>query len=392
MDYDFDAVIDRNKTNSIKWEFMHLFVPEAPAGTLPLWVADMDFPCAEPILAALHDRVDKKIFGYSSPETGEYYRAVCSWYQHRFNWYVNSDDIVFSPGVVPALGYLLEILTEPGDGVIIQPPVYHPFSGKITAYGRTIVNNPLLYRDGCYSIDFADLAQKARDLRNKVLLFCSPHNPVGRVWRREELLQLGEICLENGLYIISDEIHYDLVRRGITHTPLATLFPEAKHRIITATAPSKTFNLAGLQLSHIIIHDRELRSRWLRYVRDIISYSGPNPLSLAAVQAAYTYGEEWLEAVLAYLDDNVAHLRNFLGRYLPDVILPPPEGTYLAWLDFRAYNLPQEELFARMVKAGVLLENGVKYGKEGEGFLRLNFACPRIILAQAVERMAGALA
>ncbi|HHX75458.1 MAG TPA: pyridoxal phosphate-dependent aminotransferase [Firmicutes bacterium] len=392
MRYDFDTVIDRNRTNSVKWEFMHLFAPDAPQGTLPLWVADMDFPCAEPIIAALHERVDKKIFGYSSPETGEYYRAVCSWYQHRFNWYVNSDDIVFSPGVVPALGYLLEILTEQGDGVIIQPPVYHPFSGKITACGRTIVNNPLLYRDGYYTMDFADLEKKARDPGNKVLLLCSPHNPVGRVWRREELQRLGRICLDNGLYIIADEIHYDLVRRGVAHTPLATLFPGEKHRIITATAPSKTFNLAGLQLSHIIIHDKELRSRWLCYVRDKISYGGPNPLSLAAVQAAYMYGEDWLEAVLAYLDDNVEFLRSYLRRHLPGVILPPPEGTYLAWLDFRAYNLPQDELFARMVRAGVLLENGIKYGREGEGFLRLNFACPRKILATALERMAGTLA
>ena len=392
MDYDFNQVVNRTNTNSVKWEFMHLFEPKATPDTIPLWVADMDFPCAEPIIKALHKRIDRKIFGYSTQNTGEYWRAVCGWYQHRFNWYVNSSDIVFSPGVVPAIGYLLEILTEPGDGILIQRPVYYPFTSKINAHNRIIINNPLRYQNGMYTMDFDDLAQKAADPKTKVMIFCSPHNPVGRVWHQDELKRLGQICLENDLIIVSDEIHFDLVRRGVTHTPLVTLFPEQKNRIITATAPSKTFNLAGLQLSNIIIHDKAIRARWDKFVRERLSINGPNALSIVAAQAAYTEGEEWLEEVLDYLDGNIRFMRTFLQKYLPQVVFPPLEGTYLAWLDFRAYGFSQKDLVKKIVHdAKVLIEDGTMFGEEGSGFMRVNVACPRSILEEALRRTANVL-
>ena len=392
MVYDFDTFVSRDQTNSVKWEFMQMFEPKATPETIPMWVADMDFPCAQPILEALHKRVDRAIFGYSSHHTSEYYQAVCGWFQRRFNWNVDSVSIVFSPGVVPAIGYLINLLTEPGDGVIIQPPVYYPFKSKIEVYGRKVVNNPLLYQSGTYSMDYEDLELKAKDPKNKLLILCSPHNPVGRVWSKEELQTLGDICFQHNVFIISDEIHFDLVRKGVIHTPLEKLFPKQKERIITTTAPSKTFNLAGLQLANIIIHDPEIRDKWYAYVRDRLSINGPNALSIVAAQAAYTHGEEWLEAVLAYLDENIKFLQSFLAKHLPKVKLVPLEGTYLAWLDFTAYGFPQEELVRRIVhEAKVLLEDGTLFGEEGKGFMRMNIATTRSILDEALARMAKVL-
>mgnify|MGYP000894293049 CR=1 FL=1 len=392
MGYDLDSFIDPSGTNSIKWEFMSLFAPNATEKAIPMWVADMDFPCAEPILAALHRRVDRQIFGYSTHRTAEYFRAVCGWYQHRFNWYVNSTDLVYSPGVVPALSYLIHILTEPGDGVIIQRPVYAPFSSVIEKQGRTLVNNPLVNRGGYYVMDFDDLERKAKEPGTKLMLLCSPHNPVGRVWKGDELKKLGQICLENDLLIISDEIHCDLVRKGIKHTPLVTLFPEHKNKIITATAPSKTFNIAGMHLSNIIIHDRKIREKWLEYVSGQLRLSAPDPLAIVAAQAAYCLGEEWLEEVLAYLDNNISFLESYLQEHLPEARCTPLEGTYLAWVDLRAYGYTQEELKEKILEeAQVLIEEGTIFGEEGKGFIRINIACPINILKEGLKRIAGVL-
>ncbi len=392
MVYDLHKFVDRMGTNSIKWEFMNMLAPEADEETIPMWVADMDFPCAEPILEALHQRVDRQIFGYSTYRTPEFFRSVCGWYQHRFNWYVNSEDIVYSPGVVPALAYLIDILTEPGDGVIVQRPVYAPFSGVINSRGRTLVNNALINRGGCYEMDFDDLEQKAKEPGTKLMLLCSPHNPVGRVWKEDELKRLGRICLQNDLLIISDEIHCDLLRKGSKHTPLAVLFPEHKKQIITATAASKTFNLAGMHLSNIIIHDAEIRKKWRRYVAGTLRIMTPDPLSIVAVQAAYYLGEDWLEEVIAYLDDNVLFLEKFLKEHLPGAKFTPPEGTYLAWIDLSAYGHTQEELKRMIiVDARVLIEEGTIFGEEGAGFIRINVACPRNILNEALERISHVL-
>jgi cystathionine beta-lyase len=389
MTYDLNQLIDRKGTNSIKWEFMHKMYPDADADAIPMWVADMDFPCAAPILEALRRRVDRQIFGYSTHQTEEYFRAVCGWYQNRFHWRVDPEEIVYSPGVVPAIGYLIEILTEPGDGVMIQRPVYYPFTNMIHSHRRTVVNNPLINRNGHYEMDFADLERKVGEPGVKVMILCSPHNPVGRVWKEAELVRMGEICLDNGITIISDEIHYDILRKGIRHIPLATLFP--RRGIITATAPSKTFNLAGMQLSNIVIHDAAIRERWNAYVCGQLGLSAPNPLSIVAAQAAYEHGGEWLAEILDYLDENIRFMQEFVQRRLPRAGFTPPEGTYLVWLDLSAYGA-QEELNRLLIKeAKVLAEDGTIFGEEGRGFFRMNVACPRDLLRTALERIAAVL-
>ena len=392
MGLDLNKVVNRKKTHSVKWEYMHVMDPAIAEDTIPFWVADMDFPCAEPILTALHNRVDHQIFGYSSHDTVEFFQAVRGWYQKRFNWDVNKEDIVYSPGVVPAIGFLLDLLTKPGEGVIIQRPVYHPFTNLIESRNRVVVNNPLRCEDGIYTMDFEDLEQKARNPMTKIMILCSPHNPVGRVWRKEELITLGQICLENNVIIISDEIHYDLVRKGIQHIPLETLFPEQRNRIITTTAPSKTFNLAGMQLSNIIIRDNEIRESWALYVKGQLGIMGPTPLSIVATQSAYSEGEEWLEQVLDYLDENIEFMQTFIEQHLPKARCSPTEGTYLAWIDFSAYGYTQDELNKKIVReAKVLPQDGTLFGEEGEGFLRFNVACPRDILHKGLKRVATVL-
>ena len=392
VEYDFDAFVDRSGTDSLKWEFMQNLEPSAGPGTLPFWVADMDFACAPAIVAALKKRVERNIFGYSSKEGPAYYDAVCGWFRRRFGWDIDRADIFYSPGVVPALAFLIELLTKPGDGVIIQRPVYYPFSNMIAGHGRAIVNNALVSHGGRYEMDYADLEAKARDPRNKLLILCSPHNPVGRVWTRLELERLGRICLDNGVMIVSDEIHGDLVRVGQTQIPLVTLFPKEKNRIVTATAPSKTFNLAGLQLSNIVIHDPELKAGWKRYVEGELGLGLSNCFAITATEAAYTEGEDWLDALRGYLDGNIAFMADFFARRLPGVRFFPPQGTYLAWADLRGYGLPEAELLHDFcVEGGALLEAGSLFGPEGEGFVRINVACTREILGKGLEGMARVL-
>ncbi len=389
MAYDFDSIVPRDGTNSVKWEFMHDVNPAIQNGTIPFWVADMDFPCAPAILKALHKRVDRAIFGYSSLETPDYYRAVCGWYRRRFDWFVKAEDLVYSPGVVPAIGFLIDILSEKGDGVIIQPPVYYPFARVIGSHGRTIVNNPLINEGGRYRMDLQDLRRAVSDPSAKVLILCSPHNPVGRVWTREELEALAFIFQETKINVISDEIHYDLTRRGVVHTPLAKIFPQYKDRIITATAPSKTFNLAGMQLANIVIHDAELRKRWNQYVGRTLSLQEPTALAITAAQAAYEEGEAWLEELRDYLDGNITFLQEFLKTELPLSRCVPPEGTYLAWIDLSAYDPKMKDLVDALAKeAGILIEEGTLFGEEGEGYVRVNLACPLSLLKEGMERMA----
>jgi cystathionine beta-lyase len=392
MVYDFDQFVDRIGTNSVKWEFMTRLDPQATEETLPYWVADMDYPCAEPILEALRERVERQIFGYGNNRTAEYFRAVCGWYQHRFNWYVNSQDIVFSPGVIPAIGFLIELLTRPGEGVMMQCPVYYPFSNLIVNHGRNLVNNSLVKCNGRYTMDFNDLEQKAKDPGNKVMLLCSPHNPVGRVWEAEELCTLGRICAENDVWIVSDEIHYDLVRRGVKHVPMEKAFPEYKQKIISLTAPSKTFNLAGLQSSNVIIHDPELRQRWQSELVGKYSIKAPNCLAIVAAQTAFLEGEDWLEQVIDYLDANMVMIRDFLQEHLPYAKYSIPEGTFLGWIDLSAYGYGPEELKQKMLReAKVLVEEGTMFGAEGKGYIRINAACTRDVLSEGLERIARVL-
>jgi len=389
--YDFDCPVDRFGTNSIKWEFMESLDSEAETGTLPFWVADMDFPCAQPIIEALHVRVDRLIFGYSSNQTPEYYNAIRGWYKRRFDWSIDSEDIVYSPGIVPAINILIKILTSPGEGVIIQPPVYYPFAKALRNHDRIIVENPLINRGGRYEMDYADLDKKAQESGAKLLILCSPHNPVGRVWSREELTALGEVCARHGIVIISDEIHGDLTHGGVSQLPLETVLPGYRKKIITAIAPSKTFNLAGMQLSSVIIHDTSVLKKWNDFIGGL-ALQGPTPLSIVAAQTAYNEGEEWLAQVRDYIDGNADFLKGFLAERLPKSRYRVPEGTYLVWIDLSAYGTSSADIAKRLVReAKVLVEAGSMFGSQGEGYIRVNIACPRSMLKNGFKRVADVL-
>ncbi|WP_375753755.1 MalY/PatB family protein [Vibrio sp. HN007] len=383
--YNFDGAIERKGTYSAKWECMNLISPHTNEETLPMWVADMDFSCPPEVLDALHKRVDNQIFGYSMADDN-YYLSVQSWFRRRFNWEVEKKDIVITSGILPALENLVEAFSEPEDGIIIQPPVYHKFADIINQKRRTIVNNPLIDNEGYYTIDFADLELKASDPNNKIMMFCSPHNPVGRVWSEDELRRVGEICLANNVLLISDEIHFDLVRQGVIHTPLATLFPD-DNRIITCTAPSKTFNMAGLHISNIIIRNEDHKKRW----NEIAGFGLPSPLGLAAATAAYEHGEEWLEALKLYLDNNFQFAKEYLDEHLPQLGFIVPNGTYFIWLNMRRLGLSDKELDNKFIKeANVLPEGGTMFGEQGSGYQRLNIACPRSTLEEGLNRIVRA--
>lgn len=383
--YDFDEIIDRAGTNSDKWECMHFLDPRADKGTLPLWVADMDFTCCDGIIEALKQRSDRRIFGYGCPSE-KMYHVLSSWYSKRFDWNFESESVHYAPGIVPAIGYFIDILTKPGDGVIIFSPVYYPFAKTIKNHGRKVINSSLINDgNGYYVIDFDDLEKKVVD--NKLLLFCSPHNPVGRVWTEMELRRLLDICIRHNVTIISDEIHNDIIRRNKKHFILETLAPQYKDYILTCVAPTKTFNLAGLQYSNIIIHNPEIRRAWHHHVSEICGISRPNVLSIAAVQAAYEYGEEWLEQLIDYLDGNMQFINQFLKERLPKSIYHIPEGTYLAWINLGAYDF-NEDMYGLFITEGkILIENGFVFGDEGRDFVRINAACPRSILTECFLRM-----
>lgn len=305
---------------------------------------------------------------------------------------IDPKDIVLSPGVVPAIGYLIELLTSPGDGVIIQPPVYFPFSKMIKNHGRNIVENALLNDNGYYTMDYENLKNEAANPANKLLILCSPHNPVGRVWKKDELSRLIEICSQNNVRIISDEIHSDLIRKNVKHTSLELVNPSYKNSIITCTSPSKSFNLAGLQISNIIIHDAQIREDWVNYVNNTLAISDPTPFSQCAAQAAYEECSDWLSQLNAYIDDNIEYLLNFVRIKLPKAHVVPPEGTYLVWLDLSEYGYKNNELNDILIeKAKVLLENGTLFGKQGEGYMRVNVACPRKMLKEGLENIAKVL-
>ena len=388
MPYNFDEIISRRDTHSAKWEFYHLLNPKADENTIPLWVADMDFPCSDEIVDALHRRVDRRIFGYSAHMTGEFFRAVCGWYQHRFNWYIDSKDILVSFGVVSALGCLIKILTEPGDSILIQQPVYYPFMNMIANNGRVVVANQLVNTgNGYYTIDFADFEEKASRPETKLFILCSPHNPVGRVWTVEELRRMTEICVRNGVKIVSDEIHGDLTRRGIQHYPLPVAAPEYREHMIICTAPSKTFNIAGLHASYIVCPDEEVRKQWKTVMTKQMGLDMMASLSITATEAAYYESEDWLEEVRAYLDENLAFMKEYLTRNAPLVKFWIPEATYLTWLDVREYGVDSQTLWNELASEGkVLLESGTLFGESGNGFIRMNAASPRPILQEALRR------
>lgn len=389
MQYNFDELINRTGTHSSKLDRM----PKgSPPDALSVWVADMDFACAPPILNALHARIDQKIFGYTVYNNAELKSAITGWFARRYNWQVTAEDVFFSPGVVPALAFLLQILTNPGDGVIIQRPVYYPFTNKIIASKRKIYNSALLYQDGNYTMNYADLEAKFVDDKVKGMILCSPHNPVGRVWTPDELRRLIDIAKKHNKWIISDEIHMDLTRKGVTHTPLLKLAPEYANHIVTCTAPSKTFNLAGMQLSNIIIPNKAWQQKWNDVISAQYALEDPSPFALAATVAAYTECDEWLEELRSYLDDNIRYVQDFLTTNLPKAKLISPEATYLLWIDLTAYEPDAEKLEKLMQNtAKIAFDEGYIFGEEGNGFERINIAMPRSRVQECVERMKMAL-
>jgi len=353
---------------------------------LPLWVADMDFTTPDEVKEAMMRGVQHGIYGYSETKQ-EYFDSVYHWFKDRFQWEPKREWLVKTPGVVFAIATAVRAFTKEGDAVLIQKPVYYPFTEVIQANHRKLVNNPLVYRNGEYHIDFVDFEEKIIDNGVKLFILCSPHNPVGRVWTKEELIQLGEICIKHGVIIISDEIHADFTYQGYQHNIFASLKSEFLNCSIVCTAPSKTFNLAGLQVSNIFIADRKIRHAYKEEINRT-GYSQLNTMGLIACQAAYQYGAPWLDELKDYLQDNLIFIRSFLKDRLPKVKLVEPQGTYLLWLDFTGYGLSEEELENLVIsKAKLWLDGGTMFGKEGEGFQRMNIACPRSIIEKALLQL-----
>lgn len=386
--YDFDEVIDRRNTDCLKYDFA--VQRGRPKDVLPFWVADMDFSIAQEIEDALVKRCQHGIFGYSEATDG-YFAALQNWYLKHFNWQVQRPWLIKTPGVVFALAMAVKAFTEPGDGVLVQQPVYYPFTEVIRDNDSEVVNAPLALVNGHYEIDFADLEQKLANPKVKLMFLCSPHNPVGRVWTKEELLKVGDLCLKYNVITVSDEIHSDFVWDDNVHTPFATLGEEYQQNCIVCTAPSKTFNLAGLQVSNIFIPNQKLRRAFRKQI-DAAGYSQLNTLGLVACQAAYTYGEEWLTQVKAYIRSNITFVDDYLKQNLPQIKMLPIEGTYLVWLDCSALGMTADEREQWLWhEAKLWLDGGGIFGKEGEAFERINVACPRATLLQGLEQLKAAV-
>ncbi|MDR2612094.1 MAG: pyridoxal phosphate-dependent aminotransferase [Deltaproteobacteria bacterium] len=384
MNYDFDEIIDRRGTSSIKWDFAR--ERGLPEDVLPLWVADMDFRTPPEVVGALRRAAEHGIFGYSESRE-EYFAPLRDWFSRRLGWAPEREWLRKTPGVVYAINAAVRAFTRRGEAVIIQSPVYYPFFSAVRSNGRLLVDSPLVYAGGAYSIDFADFERKVKEFRPRLFLLCSPHNPVGRVWRAEELARLGGICQKYGTLVLSDEIHCDFTWGGSAHRVYGADDPELAEQAIIATAPSKTFNLAGLMISNVFIRNRTLRQEFAREVeRTGVSQLGV--MGLVAGRAAYEHGEPWLEALKAYLERSLAFTRGFVAERLPGVRLVEPEGTYLLWLDFRGLGLTHEEACRIIVhRARLWLDEGLIFGEAGRHFQRINMACPLATLATALERL-----
>jgi len=382
--FNFDEIVQRRGSGSYKWDTAD------DASVLPMWVADMDFRTAPAVIAALERRVKHGIFGYTKIEDA-YFDALTAWYSRRHHAAIEREWILYTSGVVPALSAIIRAHTEPGDCVIVQPPVYNCFYSSIRNMGCQVVENNLLYRDGRYEMDFDDLEKKVVTSKARLFLLCSPHNPVGRVWARGELIRLGEICFRHGVTVVSDEIHCDLVLPANTHIPFFTLGPEFLQNSVTCSSPSKAFNLAGLQIANIVSADDEVRCR-IDKVLNIHEVCDVNPFGVEALIAAYTKGEPWLDALNRYISGNVAILRSFIREQLPFLTVVPQEATYLAWIDCKKLKFPSKEIAQRLLSGGkVWVNEGTLYGESGEGFVRINIACPAAILVDGLMRISRAI-
>lgn len=390
MKYDFDRIVPRKGTYSEKWDAVSSVFPEANEDSISMFVADMDLPSPQPVIDAMHRVADFQIYGYTSPDTDpEFKNSFCRWFQRHHGWEVRPEEVIVSQGTFGALEHCVRTFSDEGDGVIIMRPVYGHFTDAIeNEWDRKAVSNHLLRDEkGYYTIDYADLEQKCSNPNNKILIFCSPANPVGRVWTKEELRKVEEICERNHVLIISDEVHCDHLRKGITHYPFLSVAKNKKN-IITLAGMNKSFNMAGLSCSNAVIQDESLRKKFLaRYV-----LPWPSAFAVAGQIAAYNEGDEWMEQVCEYIEGNIDFAIDFFQKELPEVVICRPEGTYCLWLDFRGYGLSDREIHQRIYeKANVILQDGIIHDPdEGEGFQRMCVPCPRPLLKKACRRIADA--
>lgn len=383
-----DKLYNRKGTDCVKWDHKDFVDSRVSDTALPLWLSDMEFKVADEITEALIKRVEHGFLGHSMPGDS-YFESVQGWYKRRFNWTISKDSIFYSPGVLPALGFILRGFTKKGEGVIIQEPVFYPFAELIEGTDRKIVNNQLINNDENYSIDFIDLENKLKDPNNTMLILCSPHNPVGRVWTKDELKKIVDLCQENEVLIFSDELHCDLTRANVTHHPLKTISDYSK--IITAVALGKTFNVGGVPISQIIIDDEELKQIWHKETRKKHYISFAPPLDMVLTETAYNKCEYWVDEVMEYVEQNFDFLVDYLNKHLPKVKYKKPEGTFLAWINFGAY-VDYEKLFELLItKYDLLIENGHVFGESGAGYFRMTVACPQSMLEEGLNRIVKAI-
>lgn len=385
MEYDFDQVLDRRNTNCEKWDYLEEHFGRADV--LPMWVADMDFPSPPEVVQAIQERAKHPSYGYTGT-SDSFFDSIVGWMDRRHGWAIEREWISTTPGVVPGLAASVLAFTEPGDNVIVQSPVYPPFFRVVENNGRRLLNNELVRVGDRYEMDWDDLEAKLGE-GAKLFLLCSPANPVGRVWSEEELARLSEMCVAHGTVIASDEIHSDIIYSWARHTPFGALSPEAAENSVTFVAPSKTFNVPGLSTSVAIIPNSDLREGFNRVLSGL--GLGTNLFGITALEAAYTYGDRWLDDAIAYIEENLRFMVEFLGRQVPEIRVVPPEGTYVIWLDCRGLGLDPDALHRFMVEeARVGLSDGTFFGSGGEGYQRINIACPRPILREGLERIASA--
>ncbi|SMF89595.1 cystathione beta-lyase [Paenibacillus uliginis N3/975] len=385
----FDLTINRTRTASLKWDNIPAVFGVDDA--LPMWVADMDFAAPPAVVRAMHARVEHGVFGYTL-QTETYREAITSWMDKRHNWSIKPEWIQYCPGVVPALSLIVEAFTEPGDQVIIQTPVYPPFYSVVKDHGRELVQNPLILTEqGDYVMDFEDLERSLSGGRVKMIILCSPHNPVGRVWTKEELSRIASLCEQHDVLVVSDEIHADLIYQAGSHTPFASLSEDAAMRSFICTAASKTFNIAGLNTANIIIPNDTLRRRFDKALQRY-ALGSITPMGAAATETAYREGGEWLDALLSYVRGNMEYIRDFIQEHMPEVKVKLPQATYLLWIDFRGLGMSDEDLNRFLVqKAKIGMNRGVTFGKSAEGFMRMNMACTRATAEEAMSRLNAAI-
>ena len=386
MKYNFDEIIDRKGSNSIKYDLCDKIF--GTSDLIPMWVADMDFKTPDFIIKALEQRLKHPVLGYSlRPDS--YYKSIINWNKKKHNWNIKQEWISFSPGVVPGFNMAILALSKPGDKIIIQPPVYFPFFTAINNNNRIEVDNTLVLKNNYYDIDFDDLEEKMKDA--KIFLLSNPHNPGGRVWTRAELKRIGEMCIKNDVIILSDEIHSDLIMKNHKHIPMASISEEIAERTICFMAPSKTFNIAGLSTSYLVISNEVLRKKYEQVVENLHVNFG-NIFGTSALEVAYNFGEDWLKQLIDYVQANIDFAADYLKKNIPEIKLVRPEATYLLWLDCRDLNMSNEELKDFMInKAKLGLNDGPTFGPGGEGFQRMNVACPRSTLAIALDRIKNAV-